>query len=170
MMTTDAASHLPWQDIQLIGLDVDGVMTRGEIIYTSSGDELKVFNVKDGLGIRAAVTHGVVLAIITARQSAITERRATELGIQHLFQGVKDKLAQFDTLRKSLGLSWGQCAYMGDDLPDLPVLQQVGIATCPADAVDRVKQAVHYISPFAGGEGAVRDLMTHVLAARSVSI
>lgn len=170
MMTTDATCYLPWQDIQLIGLDVDGVMTRGEIIYTSSGDELKVFNVKDGLGIRAAVTHGVTLAIITARQSAITERRATELGILHLFQGVKDKLAQFDALRASLGLTWAQCAYMGDDLPDLPVLKQVGIATCPADAVAAVRQVAHYISPYDGGRGAVRDLMTHVLAARGVSI
>jgi 3-deoxy-D-manno-octulosonate 8-phosphate phosphatase (KDO 8-P phosphatase) len=169
-MTAATDTPLPWQNIQLVGLDVDGVMTRGEIIYTSSGEELKVFNVKDGLGIRAAVTHGLTLAIITARHSAITERRATELGIQHLFQGVKDKLTQFDALRVSLGLTWSQCAYMGDDLPDLPVLKQVGIATCPADAVAVVQQVAHYMSPFGGGNGAVRDLMTQVLAVRGVQI
>lgn len=152
--------------IELVVMDVDGVLTDGKITYTSDGQELKSFNVKDGLGISMAAKAGLQLGIITARQSAIVERRAEELGIQHVKQLTKTKLPAFENLAGELGLTMAQVAYIGDDLPDLPPMKRAGLAFCPADASREVQETAHFISRHRGGEGAVREIMELILQSK----
>jgi 3-deoxy-D-manno-octulosonate 8-phosphate phosphatase (KDO 8-P phosphatase) len=149
--------------IRLIALDVDGVMTNGQIAYTSSGEEIKAFNAKDGQGLVMAVKAGIATAIITARQSNIVERRAMELAIAHVYQGCKRKADAFAELLDTLKLTPECVAYMGDDLPDLAILNQVGLAACPVDAVKEVQDVCLLISQHPGGGGAVRQLCDLIL-------
>jgi 3-deoxy-D-manno-octulosonate 8-phosphate phosphatase (KDO 8-P phosphatase) len=153
--------------IRLLAMDVDGVLTDGKITYTSAGDEIKSFNVKDGLGLSLAIRAGLKTAIITARQSSIVERRAGELGIHYVFQYAKTKLPVLEGLIAELGITLDDVAYMGDDLPDIPILEQVGLAACPADAVLAVKSVCHYTSALPGGSGALRDVVDHILCVQS---
>lgn len=152
--------------IQLVILDVDGVLTDGKITYTSDGQELKSFNVKDGLGISLGVRAGLQFGIITARQSPIVERRAEELGIQHVRQLTKTKLPALEQLTQELGFAFSQVLYVGDDLPDLPSMSRVGLACCPADAVSEVKAVAHFVSRHRGGEGAVREILELILQSK----
>ena len=149
---------LNFQKIKLLGLDVDGVLTDGSISYTDAGQEIKTFNCKDGQGIAMLTKLGINVVIITARTSTIVQRRANDLGIQYVYQGVKNKLEKLDELRTMLGINYDEIAYMGDDLPDIPILQQVGIKACPNDAVDEVKKVCNFKSKYNGGRGAVREL------------
>ena len=150
--------NLNFQKIKLLGLDVDGVLTDGSISYTDSGQEIKTFNAKDGQGIAMLTKLGINVVIITARNSPIVQRRATDLGIQYVYQGVKNKLEKLDELKNTLGLQYEEIAYMGDDLPDILILQKVGIKACPNDAVDEVKKICNFKSKYNGGRGAVREL------------
>lgn len=152
------------RQIRLIALDVDGVLTRGDIIYTSGGEEIKVFNAKDGLGISLAIRNNLPIALITARESTIVTRRAEELCIPYVRQGAKNKLAALEALLAELSISPEHVAYMGDDLPDIPALKAVGLACCPQDAVDAVKEACTWISTKNGGCGAVRELIDLLVA------
>jgi 3-deoxy-D-manno-octulosonate 8-phosphate phosphatase (KDO 8-P phosphatase) len=157
-----------WSGIRLLGLDVDGVMTQGEIIYQSDGGETsRTFNVKDGQGIVSLMKAGVEVAIVTAGDNPCTTQRATTLKIHHLFQAVTDKWACFNAVRESLGIPWEACAYMGDDKPDIPVIRACveagGVGACPVDAVPEVQQAVNWRSQFAGGRGAIRELTSLIL-------
>lgn len=152
--------------IKLLATDIDGVLTHGEIIYTAGGDELKIFNAKDGLGLWLARQQGILTAMITGRTSSINERRAEELGVHYLFQGIKDKLPVLQQILEENQWTLEQVAYMGDDLPDLPVLQAVGLAACPADAISPVLAASHLVSQHEGGHGAMRELTDLLLAAR----
>ena len=152
--------------IRLLAMDVDGVLTRSEIVYTSSGEELKCFNVKDGYGLRRVGKAGIQLAIITGRRSPITQKRAEELKFDFIYQAVPDKLAVLNELLQQTGLSAHEVAYMGDDIPDLPVLRQVGLATAPADAVSVVRKASHWVSQANGGYGAMRELAELILTAQ----
>ncbi len=145
------------RQIKLFAMDVDGVLTNGQIIYSEKAGETKVFNAKDGHGIAMLVKTGFPVAWITARTSSITERRANELGVPYLFQGAKTKLPVLESLLKQHGLSLSETAYMGDDLPDLPVLKAVGLAICPSDAVKAVQSVCHYVTSHPGGSGAVRE-------------
>ncbi len=159
--------------ITLLVMDVDGVLTDGRITYTDTDKELKSFNVKDGQGIsywnQQPNRHS---AIITARHSSIVARRGTELGIGHVYLGEKQKLARLGNLLVDLGLDWPQVAYMGDDWPDIGCLQKVGacggLATCPADAVPEVAHVAHWQSTRNGGQGAVRELIQHLLTAQGL--
>ena len=152
--------------IELVVMDVDGVLTDGKISYTSDGQEIKSFNVKDGLGISLGVKAGLQFGIITARQSPMVERRAAELGMQHVLQQTKTKLPAFEALAESLGLCLEQVAYIGDDLPDLPPMNRAGLACCPADAAREVREIAHIVSPYRGGEGAVRDILELILQSK----
>jgi 3-deoxy-D-manno-octulosonate 8-phosphate phosphatase (KDO 8-P phosphatase) len=156
--------------IQLVVMDVDGVLTDGKITYTSDGQELKSFNVKDGLGISLGIRAGLQFAIITARRSPMVERRAEELGIQHVRQLSKTKLPVLESLMTELSLSPEHLAYIGDDLPDIPPMQTVGLACCPTDAVREVRDIAHYIAQARGGEGAVREIMDMILQARPKTV
>jgi 3-deoxy-D-manno-octulosonate 8-phosphate phosphatase (KDO 8-P phosphatase) len=145
------------RQIRLLALDVDGVLTDGRVIYGSDGSELKAFNIKDGLGIKLLQRAGIDVALITGRQSDIVSRRAAELGIDEVIQGREDKLVALRELcqRRSLGLE--QCAYMGDDLPDLAAIQAAGLGMTVADAVAVVRARAHWCSAAVGGAGAVRE-------------
>jgi len=150
-------------NIKLLIMDVDGVLTDGKIIYTSSGDEIKSFHVRDGLGIKLAKKAGIELAIISARFSKITEMRARELGIDYIFQGHFEKLDVYEDLKKKLDLSDERIAYIGDDLNDIPILKRVGLPATVADAPDIVKKYVQIVTPQSGGNGAVRHLIEIIL-------
>jgi 3-deoxy-D-manno-octulosonate 8-phosphate phosphatase (KDO 8-P phosphatase) len=152
--------------IALLVLDVDGVLTDGRLHYGARGEVLKVFDVKDGYGIRKVMEAGVAVAIISGRRSPAVARRARELGIRHVFQGADDKLAVFERLRKRLRLEAAQCACVGDDAPDVPIMRVAGLAFAVADAHPVALHAAHMASPKAGGRGAVRDICDLLIAAR----
>ena len=156
-----------YADIRLLVMDVDGVMTDGKITYTGDGQELKSFNIKDGLGIKRAQAMGIETAIITGRTSPMVERRARELGIAHLVQGREDKLAALSDLVGQMNLSLDQVAYIGDDLPDLTAIESVKLGACPADAATEVKSKANWISTRAGGDGCVRELCDLLVSNKS---
>ena len=157
------------ESVTLVVLDVDGVMTDGMLVYRGATDpESKAFNIKDGLGIKLLQRGGIEVAIITGRSSEAVERRATELGISTLIQGREDKgaaLAELLELRQQAAAS---VAYMGDDLPDLSALRLAGLATCPNDADDLIKNSVDWVAPLPGGHGAVRALCDFILQAHGL--
>lgn len=144
--------------IKMVVFDVDGVMTDGSITYDENGVEYKTFNVKDGQGIVRITKEGIITAIITARNNATVKHRFENLGMSRLFMGQKDKMIAMKQLLDEYNLDLSQVAYMGDDLPDIPVLKEVGFASCPNDAIDEVKELCHFISSKNGGRGAVREL------------
>ena len=154
-------------DIRLLVMDVDGIMTDGKITYTSDGQELKSFNIKDGLGIKRAQASGIETAIITGRTSPMVERRARELGIAHIVQGREDKLAALSDLVDQMNLSLDQVAYIGDDLPDLTAIESVRLGACPADAATEVKSKANWVSTRGGGDGCVRELCDLLVSHKS---
>jgi 3-deoxy-D-manno-octulosonate 8-phosphate phosphatase (KDO 8-P phosphatase) len=154
--------------LRLVALDVDGVLTDGRLYYGPQGEALKVFDVRDGHGIKMLLGHGVEVAILSARSSDIVGTRARELGIARVLQGRGDKAAAWDELLREAGVDAGQAGFIGDDLPDLPVLARAGFAATVADARDEVKAAAHWIAAQAGGRGAVRALAEFILRAKGV--
>jgi len=155
-----------FKELKLFATDVDGVLTDAGMYYGESGEELKKFHTRDGMGIKLLQAEGVVTAIITMEQTKIVARRAKKLGISEVFQGAKDKVSVLTHLSGKLGIPFEQMAYMGDDVNDVAALQTVGYAAAPADCVDQVRQVVHYICHKKGGEGAVREVIDMILAAR----
>lgn len=154
------------KEIQLLLLDVDGVLTDGSIVYGNGGTELKGFNIKDGFGIRLLREAGVEVGIITARRSEAVERRAQDLKLAHLYQGVANKIEAFAEILAAQKLTPRQVAYMGDDWLDLPLLSRVGLAVTVADGVAEVKAVAHYVTREAGGRGAVRELCELIIEAK----
>lgn len=154
--------------IRLLVLDVDGVLTDGSIIYTDGGEEIKRFHVRDGLGIRLLQQAGIEVALITGRQSQAVAHRAQNLKIAHVFQGVRDKLAVLRSVQASLGISALETAVMGDDLVDLILMRQAGLAVAVADAPREVKDSAHWVTSLGGGRGAVRELCELVLQAKGL--
>jgi 3-deoxy-D-manno-octulosonate 8-phosphate phosphatase (KDO 8-P phosphatase) len=152
--------------VQLLLLDVDGVLTDGTIIYTHDGGESKGFNTQDGFGLRILQDAGVAVGLITARTSEAVSRRAADLGFAYLYQGRKDKGAVYKEILQKTGLVSEQTSYMGDDLLDLPLLLKVGCSFAPANAVAEVRQRVHYTTVHSGGHGAVREVCDLILEAR----
>lgn len=152
--------------VRLLALDVDGVLTDGLIYYGNSGEELKTFNIKDGLGIKLLQKAGVRVAVITGRQSQIVVRRAQELGIEDVVQGREDKRQALLELCQRHGISMEECAYMGDDLPDLGAITAAGLGMTVADATATVHDAAQWRSRFNGGCGAVREACEFILSAK----
>jgi len=152
--------------VRLVVLDVDGVLTDGRLYFGAQGETMKVFDVRDGLGVRLLRDAGLGVAVLSSRRSTIVTRRAEELEIAPVLQGEHDKLAGFRRLLAGTGFEAHDCAYMGDDLPDLPVLEQVGFAAAVADAALQVRRMVHWVAPASGGRGAVRALAEYVLRCR----
>ena len=146
------------KNIKAFVSDVDGVMTDGSITLDEDGKEYKTFNAKDGQGIVTLKNAGYVTAIITARQNGTVQHRFEKLGVTKIYQGQKDKRQAFASLLKEFKLNTKEIAYIGDDLPDICILEQVAIAACPDDAVDEVKKVCNYICKKGGGKGAVREL------------
>jgi len=149
--------------IELLIADVDGVLTDGVIAIGADGAEVKRFHVRDGLGYALWHRAGKQSAILSGRRAAAVERRAAELSIPHVLQGHDAKAGPFRELLGRLGLEPRQVCYIGDDLPDLPVLRAVGLAACPADAVAEVRGAVHLVARTPGGRGAVREVVEVIL-------
>ena len=155
-----------FKELKLFATDVDGVLTDAGMYYGESGEELKKFNTRDGMGIKLLQAEGVMIAIITMEQTKIVARRAKKLGVTEVFQGAKDKVSVLAHLSEKFNIPFEQMAYMGDDVNDVGALQTVGYAAAPADCVDQVRQMVHYICQKKGGEGAVREVIDMILAAR----
>lgn len=155
------------EPIQLILSDVDGVLTDGRIIYDNSGVETKVFHVRDGLGIKLWQKSGFSFGIVTSRNSQIVRMRSAELGITHVRQGFDEKLPAALDIMNQLGVKPSQVCYIGDDLPDLSVMRQVGLSVSPADGAADVRQAAHWVLRSGGGEGCVRELIERLLKAKS---
>ncbi|HET7758172.1 MAG TPA: HAD-IIIA family hydrolase [Steroidobacteraceae bacterium] len=156
--------------IRLLVLDVDGVLTDGRLYFGPQGEALKVFDVRDGLGLTTLAGAGVELAVISGRRSPMVSRRCRELGVRHVHQGARDKLATFERLRGRLGLAAAVCACVGDDLPDLPLMRAVGLAFAVADAHPRVRRAADVVTRRSGGRGAVREVCELLLAPRAARV
>lgn len=154
------------RNISLIVLDVDGVLTDGRIIINSDGTESKNFHVRDGMGIALAVKAGYRIAIISGRYSKVIELRARELKIHDVYQDAGDKLAAFRHLLKERNLSAAQAAFMGDDINDIEVLKAAGFSAAPCDADAKVKKAARWVSQYAGGKGAVREIIEMIMTAQ----
>ena len=149
--------------IRLVILDVDGVLTDGRIVYDANGVESKFFNVKDGHGIKLLQRAGIRVAIISGRESEVVTRRAAELGIDLVYQRALDKVGPYHDILEKTGFIDNEVAYMGDDLPDVPLMRRVGLAAAPADALEYVLPHAHIISEKRGGWGAVRELCDLIL-------
>ena len=149
--------------IKLVAFDIDGVLTDGSLTFDENGHEYKTFNAKDGQGIVNLNNAGIITAIITARKNGTVEHRAKNLNIKELHQGCKNKIATLDEIMNKYNISFDEIAYMGDDLPDICILEKVSLKGCPADAVDEVKAAANFISSKNGGRGAVREFCDYIL-------
>jgi 3-deoxy-D-manno-octulosonate 8-phosphate phosphatase (KDO 8-P phosphatase) len=152
--------------IRLLVLDVDGVLTDGRLHYGAAGEEVKIFDVRDGLAMVAGQKAGLAFAVISGRASRAVSRRMAELGVREVHQGVADKAAVLAAVRARLGVAPAQVAAMGDDLTDLPLMAGAGLALAPKDAVGEVRRAAHWVARRPGGRGAVREAVEMLLKAR----
>lgn len=154
------------QNIALVVFDVDGVLTDGTLTYGANGEELKHFNVKDGVGMKLLQTYGVEVAIISAKDSAPLSRRAKDLGVKHFFPGSKDKMKVLLALLDELKLKLNQVAYVGDDVIDLKVMQNIHLSITPSDGYQMVKQYADVVAHSAGGKGVAREVADLILESR----
>ncbi|MEZ5583557.1 MAG: HAD-IIIA family hydrolase [Candidatus Competibacteraceae bacterium] len=152
--------------VRLVIFDVDGVLTDGRLYYGDDGNEYKSFYSRDGHGIKMLQSHGVDIAVLSGRASIATARRMAELNVRHVYLGVEDKLSVFGAFLERLGLRTEQVAYVGDDVIDLPVMAQVGLAVAVADADPFVERHADWRTPNPGGHGAVRDVCELILYAQ----
>lgn len=152
--------------IKLVVFDVDGVMTDGSLYLCDDGQEYKAFNSQDGLGMKLLKASGVDMAIITGRTSNVVVKRAENTGVAHFFQGVEDKLEAFVRLANDLGLDHTQCAFMGDDVVDLPPMLRSGLAITVPAAPAMVRERAHYVTSRDGGRGAVREVTEFIMQAQ----
>lgn len=157
------------KNIKLVAFDVDGVMTDGSLTFLEDGREIKTYNAKDGLGVVMLGKAGIITSIITARVNGTVEHRAKILNIKELYVGQKNKIEALNEIIKKYNLKKEEVAYMGDDLPDLCVLREVGLKCCPNDAVCEVKDICNFVSNYNGGKGAVRELCDFILKTKGLS-
>ena len=146
--------------------DVDGVLTDGTLLYGPAGEELKAFSAHDGHGLKMLAASGVACALLSGRSSAAVTRRAAELGIKDVLQGIEDKLAVFQKITREKGLTFESTGYMGDELVDLPVLTRCGFACAPREAPEAVRARVHYVATAPAGRGAAREVCELVMRAQ----
>jgi 3-deoxy-D-manno-octulosonate 8-phosphate phosphatase (KDO 8-P phosphatase) len=163
----NARRATPLARIELLILDVDGVLTDGRLYFGARGEALKVFHVRDGHGIKLLMTAGVAVAAVSGRRSAAVAARMRELHVPHVVQACNDKVAALHRLTERLGLDPLNCACICDDTPDLPLMSAVGVAGAVADAHPVVLSAAHWIAKANGGQGAVRELCDALLRARA---
>lgn len=156
------------REVRLLLLDVDGVLTNGVLLFSPEGEESKGFHTQDGFGIKLLRQSGIEAGVITARQSKAVSARCSGLKMRYIYQGDTNKLNAYKEIVKESGLKPVQIAYMGDDWLDLPLIQRVGFSAAPANAVDEVRQQVHYTARRSGGEGAVREVIDLILKAKGM--
>jgi len=154
--------------LKLLLLDVDGVLTRGEIIYDDGGREVKVFNVRDGLGIRLLLRAGIHVAIVTGRRSPALAHRCRNLGLDQVYEGVSDKAALLEKIALKNDVGPEEIGFVGDDLPDLALMQKVGIAFAVADAHETVIARADVVTSAKGGRGAVREVSELILKSKGI--
>ena len=156
------------RQVRLLIVDVDGVLTDGGLHFDNRGEEYKTFSSLDGHGLRMLLDCGIEVAVITGRRSGIVEHRMNELGVSHLYQGCRDKLGAFRELLDATGLDAAAVAYVGDDLPDLPILTRTGLAIAVQNAHGFVKQHCDWVTTASGGRGAVREVTDFILHAQGL--
>jgi 3-deoxy-D-manno-octulosonate 8-phosphate phosphatase (KDO 8-P phosphatase) len=156
------------KQIRLVLLDVDGVLTSGNIIYSDSGEQIKIFDVKDGLGIRLLKEAGIKVGIITGRRGKALQHRCDNLGIDLIFDGIRNKAEALDDIQAETGIPIEAMAFVGDDLPDLPAMKKVGLAVAVGDAVSLVREQAHMVTRSGGGKGAVREVSEAILKAQGL--
>lgn len=151
------------KDISAFVFDIDGVLTDGSVYVTETGDSFRQFNIKDGYALQLAVKCGYPVCVISGASAESSRFRMNRLGVQDVYLGCKDKVAAFNQFVADKQLTAANVIFMGDDIPDLKVMQVAGLPVCPADAVEEIKAVSHYISPVAGGKGCARDVIEKVL-------
>ena len=149
--------------IRALVFDFDGVMTDGSVWVTASGETIRAGNIKDGFAVQYAVRKGYTVAVISGATSASIDNRMRSLGVEQCYTGCADKMAAYERFLATNHLDDSQVLYMGDDLPDYPVMLRAGVGTCPADAAVEIKEAADYVSHCPGGRGAVRDVIEQVM-------
>ena len=154
------------KDIQLLLLDVDGVLTDGSIIYSDEDSETKVFNVKDGYGLKLVMSTGIKVGLVTGRTSKALHRRCRDLGIKYIYDGVQQKAQLLDKIVLETGVAADHTAFIGDDLPDIPLMKRIGLSIAVADAHEMVRDYSDWITSAPGGRGAVREVCDALLKAR----
>ena len=154
------------EEVRAVICDVDGVLTDGSIILCDDGTEAKRFHVWDGTGIKYLLRSGIQVAFLTGRESPVVVRRARELGVKHLRQGAKDKVPAYEELLADLGVDDRQACYVGDDLPDIPVMRRAGFAVAVGNAREEVRAEADHVTSAPGGQGAIRELAELILTAQ----
>ncbi|NNF41093.1 MAG: HAD-IIIA family hydrolase [Woeseiaceae bacterium] len=157
------------QGVRLIAFDVDGVFTDGRFYLSDDGVESKAFHTQDGFGIRQLINAGISVAVISGRRSGAVEQRMRELGVPYIVQGCQDKVAALDKILEELGITPDECAYVGDDVPDLPLLRHAGVSIAVANAVATVRMQCDYLTTASGGAGAVREACELLLSTQGSS-
>lgn len=152
-----------FKNIKAVFLDVDGVLTDNTILVTEQGEQLRTFSTRDGYAMQYAIKQGLILMVITGGRSEGVRKRLEGLGLSEIYLNVSDKIALMDQLCEKYQLTGDDCMYIGDDIPDYSCMKKVGLAVAPNDAAEEIKQIAHFISPFAGGKGVVRDALEKVL-------
>ena len=165
-MSTELSAEHRARRIRCVIFDIDGVMTDCKLYLTHDGEEIKAVNVRDGLGIKLLMKHGIEVAVISGRPSAAMQKRLEFLGVPHIWLATEDKLPAYRSLLAKLGIGDAECAHMGDDIPDLPLFEVVGLALAPGDAHAKAKARAHWISSAHGGDGAIREAVDFILAAQ----
>jgi len=156
-------------NIKLLILDVDGVLTDNMLYTNDNGEEIKRFNVSDGLGISLALSAGIEIALISGRRSKATAHRASDLKIKHLYLGERNKIKAYEDLKKKLNVKDEEIAYMGDDILDVPVLKKVALPICVKNANPIAKKFVKFVTEARGGEGAVREAIDMILDSKKIN-
>ena len=159
---------MAYEQIKLLVLDCDGVLSDGQIVYDSNGAEAKSFSARDGLGIKLLAFADIKVAVVNGRKSEMLTRRCQDLGIEILHQKVRNKLSVVTEIIKDLGLSWENVAYMGDDWNDYPVLEKVALSSCPNNVTEDFKRRLDFVASHNGGDGAIRDLITFILKEKGI--
>jgi len=154
--------------IQLLLLDVDGVLTNGSIIYNDAGSETKIFNARDGFGLKLVMQAGIKVGIVTGRSSNALRHRCNNLGIHYLFDGIADKAIMLEKIAAQTGVGPNNAAFVGDDLPDLPIMKRAGLSIAVADAHEIVRQKADWTTQAPGGHGAVREVCEALLRAQGL--
>lgn len=152
-----------FKKIKAFAFDVDGVFTNGDILVNEKGEQLRTFNVKDGYAVQLAIKAGYPILVVSGGKSEGVKLRLQALGVKDVFINESDKIAILNTWTERTGLKREDILFMGDDVPDLAVMQTIGFPTCPADAIEDIKKICQYISPQIGGRGAVRDVIEKVM-------
>lgn len=166
MALSSAAVKARAKKIRCLFLDIDGVMTDCKLYLAADGSELKAVNVKDGYGIKHLMRNGVEVAVISGRPSEAMQKRLEWLGLKHIYLNTEEKIPAYEAVKKALKLTDAQCAHMGDDVPDIPLFERVGLALAVADAHPKALKAAHWKSKNIGGNGAIREAADMILAAQ----